>query len=139
MSDAGFRLNDDDKFDIQLAQGKIQERKLAELLVGADIELIEVKAESYIWERTGNLCIEFEWNGEPSRASRQDQGRRLGARHAARRGRRGDGLDPVQGVGTAQGAMLPPGVQGQAGSSAASATDGKSAVVLIRLSATYGR
>ena len=66
MSDAGFRLNDDDKFDIQLQQGKIQERKLAELLVGADIELIEVKAESYIWERTGNLCIEFEWDGKPS-------------------------------------------------------------------------
>jgi hypothetical protein len=66
MSDPGYRLNDDDKFDIQLAQAKVEERKLAQIFVGADIELIEVKAESFLWERSGKLCIEFERNGKPS-------------------------------------------------------------------------
>jgi hypothetical protein len=64
--EAGYRLNDDGKFDIQLAQGKVEERRLAEIFVGADIELIEVKGESFIWERSGKICIEFERNGKPS-------------------------------------------------------------------------
>lgn len=62
----GYKLNDDDKFDIQLAQGKIEERKLAEIFVGAHIERVEVKAESFIWERSGKICIEFSRNGKPS-------------------------------------------------------------------------
>jgi hypothetical protein len=74
MSDVGYHLNDDGKFDIQLNQSKIEERRLAEIFVGADIELVEVKAESFLWERSGNLCIEFEWNGEPSGIAKTNAG-----------------------------------------------------------------
>jgi len=55
-------FNSDNKFDIQLEQGQIAERRLAKLLAGK----IEVKSESYLWRRTGNICVEYEQNGKPS-------------------------------------------------------------------------
>jgi hypothetical protein len=64
--DPGYRLNNDEKYDIQLAQGVLEERRLADIFVGARLELVEVKAESFIWERTGKICIEFSRNGQPS-------------------------------------------------------------------------
>ena len=54
------------KFDIQLARGLIEERKLAEIFAARRIETIEVKSESWLWERTGNIAIEFASNGRPS-------------------------------------------------------------------------
>lgn len=54
------------KFDIQLGQGLVNERRLAEIFKAAKIEKIELKSETWLWERKGNICIEFRWNGEPS-------------------------------------------------------------------------
>jgi len=51
------------KFDIQLGQALINERRLANIFENGKIE---VKSESYLWERTRNICIEYEQNGKPS-------------------------------------------------------------------------
>jgi hypothetical protein len=69
MRDNGFEINRDHKFDIQLSAALINERRLGEIFVGEDIkklETIELKSESHQWEKTGNIAIEFEWNGKPS-------------------------------------------------------------------------
>jgi len=50
-------------FDIQLGQALINERRLANIFENGKIE---VKSESYLWERTRNICIEYEQNGKPS-------------------------------------------------------------------------
>jgi hypothetical protein len=51
------------KFDIQLSQALINERRLADIFENGKIE---VKSESYLWEKTRNICIEYEQNGKPS-------------------------------------------------------------------------
>lgn len=51
------------KFDFQLAQAHIHERRLATLLLGGKVEL---KTERWQWEQTGNLCVEYRQNGQPS-------------------------------------------------------------------------
>lgn len=56
-------FNRDKKFDLQLSASLRSERKLAELLNGAKIEL---KTETWQWEQTGNICIEFACDGNPS-------------------------------------------------------------------------
>lgn len=48
------------KFDIQLGQGLVYERRLAEIFSAGKIERLELKSESWLWERTGNLAIEFQ-------------------------------------------------------------------------------
>jgi hypothetical protein len=53
----------DKKFDIQLQQGLSAENDLAEIMGGKKIEL---KTETWQWEQTGNICIEYEHNGKPS-------------------------------------------------------------------------
>jgi hypothetical protein len=58
-----FIINRDNKFDIQLSAAKIREQRLGELLAGGKIEL---KAETWQWRRTGNICLEFRQNGRPS-------------------------------------------------------------------------
>ena len=48
------------KFDIDLKYGTIREEKIAEMLTN---KKIEVKSESDMWMKTGNICIEYEsWN-----------------------------------------------------------------------------
>jgi hypothetical protein len=59
----GVAFNRDNKFDLQLSQALIDEQRLAEILSGGKIEL---KSESFQWEQTGNICIEYEQNGQPS-------------------------------------------------------------------------
>lgn len=56
-------FNRDNKYDIQLSQALRDESALAKILAGAKIEL---KTESFLWERTGNICIEFASRGKPS-------------------------------------------------------------------------
>jgi hypothetical protein len=56
-------VSDRSKFDIQLSQALINERRLANIFENGKIE---VKSESYLWERTRNICIEYEQNGKPS-------------------------------------------------------------------------
>lgn len=54
------------KFDLQLAQALIEERKLADIFEFHGITKIELKTESWLWERSGNICIEYECNGRAS-------------------------------------------------------------------------
>jgi hypothetical protein len=58
--------NDDGKFDLQLSQALVNERRLGEVFKNAKIERLELKSETYQWEQTGNICIEFRQNGKPS-------------------------------------------------------------------------
>jgi hypothetical protein len=59
-------FNSDNKFDIQLSQSLIDQRRLAEIFIEGDIHKIELKSESWQWEKTGNICIEYRQNGKPS-------------------------------------------------------------------------
>ena len=51
------------KFDIDLEYGTIREDKIADLFVN---KKIEVKSERDIWQKTGNICIEYQSYGKPS-------------------------------------------------------------------------
>ncbi|MDC0511022.1 hypothetical protein OAN77_00110 [bacterium] len=51
------------KFDIDLAYGTVREEKIAEMLTD---KKIEVKSEKDMWQKTGNICIEYESWGKPS-------------------------------------------------------------------------
>ena len=59
-------FNRDRKFDLQLNQALIDERRLADIFGHANIRKIELKSESHQWEKTGNICIEFRQDGRPS-------------------------------------------------------------------------
>jgi hypothetical protein len=59
-------FNRDRKFDLQLDQALTNERKLAEIFAAARIEKIELKSETWQWEQTGNICIEYQCDGKPS-------------------------------------------------------------------------
>ena len=51
------------KFDIDLQYGKIREEQVAEMLQNGKIE---VKAERDMWQRTGNIAVEYESYGKAS-------------------------------------------------------------------------
>jgi hypothetical protein len=59
-------FNNDNKFDMQLSQSLIDQRRLAEIFVEGDIHKIELKSESWQWEKTGNICIEYRQGGKKS-------------------------------------------------------------------------
>lgn len=56
-------FNHDKKFDIQLGQAILREHALAAILSGGRIEL---KSETWQWEQTGNICVEYLCDGRPS-------------------------------------------------------------------------
>lgn len=56
----------DSKFDLQLSQALIDERRLAEIFTDGLIEKIELKSETWQWEQTGNICIEYRRDGRLS-------------------------------------------------------------------------
>jgi hypothetical protein len=51
------------KFDIDLEYGEVREKMVAEMLQD---KKIEVKSERDVWQRTGNIAIEYECYGKPS-------------------------------------------------------------------------
>ena len=51
------------KFDLDLAYGEVREDKIASTLTG---KKIEVKSERDLWQKTGNICIEYKSYGKPS-------------------------------------------------------------------------
>ena len=51
------------KFDIDLEYGKVREQLVADMLQD---KKIEVKSEREIWQKTGNIAIEYESYGKPS-------------------------------------------------------------------------
>ena len=55
--------NEREKFDLQLRRGLDAETDLGEILCDKRIEL---KTESHIWEKTGNICVEIRNNGKRS-------------------------------------------------------------------------
>jgi hypothetical protein len=57
------KFNNDRKFDLQLGQALLHEHALAEVLCNGKIEL---KSETWQWEQTGNICIEYLCDGKPS-------------------------------------------------------------------------
>lgn len=61
-----IKFNRDKKFDLQLSQALINERRLADIFSARKIEKIELKSETWQWERTGNICIEYRQDGRPS-------------------------------------------------------------------------
>jgi hypothetical protein len=67
--------NHDKKIDIQLSQALIDERRLMDVFREARIEKIELKSESWQWERTGNICIEYRCDGRPSGISTTEASR----------------------------------------------------------------
>lgn len=59
-------FNRDQKFDLQLSQALIAERHLADIFTAGSIEKIELKTETWQWEKTGNICIEYRQGAQPS-------------------------------------------------------------------------
>ena len=51
------------KFDIDLEYGKVREQQVADMLQD---KKIEVKSERDVWQKTGNIAIEYECYGKPS-------------------------------------------------------------------------
>jgi len=51
------------KFDLDLAYGEVREDKIAEMMTN---KKIEVKSEKDMWQKTGNICIEYQSWGKPS-------------------------------------------------------------------------
>ena len=51
------------KFDIDLQYGKVREKDVADMLQD---KKIEVKSERDMWQKTGNIAIEYQSYGKPS-------------------------------------------------------------------------
>ena len=66
MSEPKITFNADEKFDLQLSAALIRERRLGEIFTVGKIEKIELKSETWQWQQTGNICIEFRGRGAPS-------------------------------------------------------------------------
>jgi hypothetical protein len=62
----GVSINHDRKFDLQLSQALVNERHLADIFATGRIEKIELKSETWQWEQTGNICVEYRCDGRPS-------------------------------------------------------------------------
>jgi hypothetical protein len=62
----GINYGHSAKFDLQLTEALRNERRLGEIFAGAKIEKFELKSETFQWEQTGNICIEYRQNGFPS-------------------------------------------------------------------------
>ena len=63
MKELEPKVEDRKKFDIDLEYGKVREQMVADMLQG---KKIEVKSERDVWQRTGNIAIEYECYGKPS-------------------------------------------------------------------------
>ena len=57
------KIEDRKKFDIDLEYGKVREQQVADMLQD---KKIEVKRERDVWQKTGNIAIEYECYGKPS-------------------------------------------------------------------------
>ena len=57
------KLNNDNKFDLDLKYGQMREKQVHNMFYN---KKIEVKTERDWWAKTGNIAIEVECNGKPS-------------------------------------------------------------------------
>ena len=63
MNKTAPSVKDRKKFDIDLEYGKIRESQILDMFENAKIE---VKSERDIWQKSGNIAIEYECYGKPS-------------------------------------------------------------------------
>ena len=63
MNKTAPSVKDRKKFDIDLEYGKIRESQVLDMFENAKIE---VKSERDIWQKSGNIAIEYECYGKPS-------------------------------------------------------------------------
>ena len=63
MSNLEPATKDRKKFEIDLEYGKVREKMVADMLQD---KKIEVKSERDVWQKTGNIAIEYECYGKPS-------------------------------------------------------------------------
>ena len=63
MNKTAPSVKDRKKFDIDLEYGKVREKMVADMLQD---KKIEVKSERDVWQKTGNIAIEYECYGKPS-------------------------------------------------------------------------
>ena len=56
------------KFDLDLQYGEVREDRVAEMLQD---KKIEVKSEKDLWQKTGNICVEYQSWGKPSGIERE--------------------------------------------------------------------
>ena len=57
------KIEDRKMFDFDLEYGKVREQLVADMLQD---KMIEVKSERDVWQKTGNIAIEYECYGKPS-------------------------------------------------------------------------
>ena len=83
MSDEKVTFNRNNKFDLQLSASLVRERALGEIFVHAIFDgmkpvRIELKSETWQWEKTGNICVEYR-QGDFAVGHRRDRSGYLGA------------------------------------------------------------
>jgi hypothetical protein len=66
MKKSRVTFNRDHKFDLQLSAAREREKVLGEIFTNARLARVELKSESYQWEQTGNICVEYRCDGRPS-------------------------------------------------------------------------
>lgn len=68
MSREKCTFNSDKKFDMQLSKALLDEQGLAWMFENATFDgvKIEAKDETWQWQQTGNICVEYENRGKPS-------------------------------------------------------------------------
>lgn len=63
----GVTLNNNAKFDVQISQALICEQRLGDVFAFGTFDVtMELKTETLLWEKTGNLCVEYKYKGRPS-------------------------------------------------------------------------
>src|SRR3954466_13772624 len=55
-----------EKWDLQLSAALIAERRLGHIFEHMKIEKIELKTETWLWEQTGNIAIEYQDGDKPT-------------------------------------------------------------------------
>jgi hypothetical protein len=63
---AAIKLDADEDVTLGLGDAHVNERKLAEIFSAAKIEKIELKSETWQWEQTRNICIEYRQDNKRS-------------------------------------------------------------------------
>ena len=64
------KIEDRKKFDIDLEYGKVREQQVADMLQD---KKIEVKSERDVWQKTGNIAIEYECYGSQVASTLRNQ------------------------------------------------------------------
>lgn len=71
----GITLSRGRKWDVQIKQAHIAEKRLAEVFAFGTFDItMELKTETLLWEKTENLCIEYKYDGRPSGISTTEAG-----------------------------------------------------------------